>query len=89
MIAGYSIWLVILIGITLVPHAVGGAAGWVGGLGALGGFVLPPIMGIATAMTGGPEAYARGFLPVAALVLVAIPFVIALDRWNQTHKVAT
>jgi NNP family nitrate/nitrite transporter-like MFS transporter len=74
---------------TYVPHAVGGAAGWVGGLGALGGFVLPPIMGIATAMTGGPEAYARGFLPVAALVLVAIPFVIALDRWNQTHKVAT
>jgi len=29
-----------------IPEAVGGAAGWVGGLGAFGGFVVPPIMGI-------------------------------------------
>lgn len=28
-----------------VPHAVGGASGWVGGLGALSGFVIPPILG--------------------------------------------
>lgn len=63
-----------------VPNAVGGAAGWVGGLGALGGFVLPPLMGIVTAMVGGPEAYARGFLPVAALVVVAMPFALRLTR---------
>ena len=28
-----------------VPQAVGGASGWVGGLGAFGGFVLPPVLG--------------------------------------------
>lgn len=71
-----------------VPSAVGGAAGWVGGLGALGGFVLPPIMAAVTALSGGPEAYARGFLPVALLVLIALPFVFALDRWNRAHSVA-
>jgi len=71
-----------------VPSAVGGAAGWVGGLGALGGFVLPPAMGIATALIGGPGAYARGFLPMAALVLIAMPFVFALDRWTRSHHIA-
>ncbi|MEO7039142.1 MAG: MFS transporter [Candidatus Elarobacter sp.] len=70
-----------------VPNAVGGASGWVGGIGALGGFVLPPIMGIATALVGGADAYARGFLPLAGLALLAIPFVFALDRWNRAHHV--
>jgi len=68
-----------------VPNAVGGASGWVGGIGALGGFVLPPLMGITTSLVGGPEAYARGFLLVAALVLVALPLVAALDRWTVAH----
>ena len=27
-----------------VPEAMGGASGWIGGLGALGGFLIPPIM---------------------------------------------
>lgn len=27
-----------------VPHAIGGASGWIGGIGALGGFVIPPLM---------------------------------------------
>lgn len=69
---------------TYVPNAVGGASGWVGGLGALGGFVLPPLMGMVTGMVGGPDAYARGFLPVAALVFVAIPFAFALTRREPT-----
>lgn len=68
-----------------VPNAVGGASGWVGGIGALGGFVFPPIMGFTTALIGGPEAYARGFLPLAVFVLVALPFVFILDRWNRAH----
>ncbi len=69
---------------TYIPHDVGGAAGWVGGLGALGGFALPPVMGIATAVAGGAEGYARGFLPVAALVLIAIPFAFTLTRREPT-----
>jgi hypothetical protein len=44
-------------------------------------------MGIATALVGGAEAYARGFLPLAALALAAVPFVFALDRWNRAHHV--
>ena len=68
-----------------VPNAVGGASGWIGGIGALGGFVLPPLMGIATSLVGGPEAYARGFLVVAALVLVALPLGVSLDRWTAAR----
>ncbi len=34
-----------------VPKATGGAAGWVGGLGAFGGFVVPPILGILLIIT--------------------------------------
>jgi len=65
-----------------------GAALALSGLGALGGFVLPPIMGIATSLIGGAEAYARGFLPLAALALFALPVVFALDRWNKEHHVS-
>jgi NNP family nitrate/nitrite transporter-like MFS transporter len=65
-----------------VPHAVGGASGWIGGLGALGGFVLPPLIGAVTGAVGGTTGYARGFLPVAGLVLVALPVVVWLQRWT-------
>ncbi len=65
-----------------VPDAVGGASGWVGGLGALGGFVVPPLMGLGTGLVGGPAAYARGFLPFAVLVVLAFPVVWWLHRWN-------
>ena len=66
-----------------VPHAVGGASGLVGGLGALGGFVIPPILGLfADAL--GAQGYAGGFfvyvvLAVAA-VLVSTGFVRRRDR---------
>jgi NNP family nitrate/nitrite transporter-like MFS transporter len=49
-----------------VPEAVGGAAGWIGGLGAFGGFALPPVMG-AIAGKYGEIGYARGFLVFFAL----------------------
>ncbi len=65
-----------------VPDAVGGASGWIGGLGALGGFILPPVIGAVTGAVGGATGYARGFLPVAALVVVALPVVTWLQRWT-------
>ncbi|HEX9116538.1 MAG TPA: MFS transporter [Anaerolineae bacterium] len=43
-----------------VPEAVGGASGWVGGLGAFGGFTIPPILG-AIAAAQGAAGYAAGF----------------------------
>ncbi len=66
-----------------VPDAVGGASGWIGGLGALGGFVIPPVIGVVTGAVGGTTGYARGFLPVAVLVLIAFPVVVLLQRWTS------
>ena len=43
-----------------VPQAVGGAAGIVGGLGALGGFIIPPFLG-AVVDALGTQGYAGGF----------------------------
>ena len=43
-----------------IPKAVGGASGWIGGVGAFGGFVFPPVMG-AIAATYGKIGYAWGF----------------------------
>lgn len=59
-----------------VPEAVGGASGWVGGLGALGGFVVPPILGYFV-RTQGVGGYPMGFsvyllLGGVALLLVAL-----------------
>jgi NNP family nitrate/nitrite transporter-like MFS transporter len=69
-----------------VPHAVGGASGWIGGLGALGGFVLPPVIGAVTGVVGGATGYARGFLPVAVLLVVALPVVTWLQRWTARQE---
>jgi NNP family nitrate/nitrite transporter-like MFS transporter len=72
---------------SFVPQAVGGASGWIGGLGALGGFLVPPILGFATGLVGGNSGYARGFLPFAVLVLVAIPVVVWLGRWSARRGI--
>ncbi|MFN8629207.1 MAG: MFS transporter [Chloroflexota bacterium] len=69
-----------------VPSAVGGASGWIGGIGALGGFVIPPVMGIVTGSVAGPEAYARGFLPFVVLSLAALPMVWWLNRWSAARR---
>ncbi len=57
-----------------VPHAVGGAAGWVGGLGAFGGFVIPPIMGFAVSDLG-RAGYSIGFIVFIALALISLSMV--------------
>ncbi len=54
-----------------VPHAIGGAAGWVGGLGAFGGFVIPPIMAMAVRNLGTP-GYAIGFVTFVFLTLFSL-----------------
>ena len=58
------------------PETVGGAAGIVGGLGAFGGFVIPPVMGLFVKLSGA-SGYSLGFsvffgLSLLALVLFAI-----------------
>lgn len=60
-----------------VPDAVGGASGWIGGLGAFGGFAVPPILG-AFVDVFGHEGYALGFLVYVALGLLGIGISLAL-----------
>jgi NNP family nitrate/nitrite transporter-like MFS transporter len=54
-----------------VPEAVGGAAGWVGGLGAFGGFVIPPVMALAVHNVG-TTGYAIGFVTFVFLTLFSL-----------------
>ncbi len=54
-----------------VPHAVGGASGWVGGLGAFGGFVIPPVLAFAVRDLG-KAGYAIGFIVFVFLTLVSL-----------------
>ncbi len=54
-----------------VPQALGGAAGWVGGLGAFGGFVIPPVMAFAVHDLG-PSGYSIGFIVFIFLALFSL-----------------
>jgi NNP family nitrate/nitrite transporter-like MFS transporter len=60
-----------------IPKAVGGAAGWIGGLGAFGGFALPPIMGTIAGRYG-EIGYARGFIVFVALSVINLIIIYAL-----------
>ncbi len=62
-----------------VPQAVGGASGWVGGLGAFGGFALPPILSVFV-RTQGQGGYATGFLIYVAVALIALVLAWTLSR---------
>lgn len=66
-----------------VPQAVGGAAGWVGGLGALGGFVIPLAMGFAVHDLG-QRGYAIGFIVFVFLALFSLSMAWIL---KYTHEV--
>ncbi len=54
-----------------IPQAIGGAAGWVGGLGALGGFIIPPIMGYFVSAFG-KNGYAYGFIVFVILAILSL-----------------
>lgn len=62
-----------------VPQAVGGAAGWVGGLGAFGGFVLPPVLG-GVVRSMGQSGYPAGFLLFLGLAGVSLALALLLKR---------
>ncbi len=66
-----------------VPEAVGGAAGWVGGLGALGGFAVPPVLG-AIAQSLGRIGYARGNVVFVVLGLLSLVCTVVLYRSRGT-----
>jgi len=62
-----------------VPEAVGGAAGWVGGLGAFGGFAIPPVMG-AFVRAQGDAGYATGFVTFIGLAILSLVLGYVLKR---------
>lgn len=61
------------------PAAVGGAAGIVGGLGAFGGFVIPPLMGLFVKINGA-AGYAQGFGVFVGLSILSIGLIAVLNR---------
>jgi len=65
-----------------VPEAVGGAAGLVGGLGALGGFIIPPFLG-AVVDALGTQGYAGGFF--AYILLAAMAVGLSIFFWHLDH----
>lgn len=62
-----------------VPGAIGGAAGWIGGIGAFGGFVIPPLMGGMVAIFG-ISGYSYGFVIFMALSIVSLAVVSRMKK---------
>jgi NNP family nitrate/nitrite transporter-like MFS transporter len=62
------------------PETVGGSAGIVGGLGAFGGFVIPPVMGLFVQVSG-VEGYSQGFAVFLALSLLSLVLFAILNRY--------
>ena len=61
------------------PETVGGSAGIVGGLGAFGGFVIPPVMGLFVKVSG-VEGYSQGFAVFLGLSLLSLVLFAILNR---------
>ena len=62
------------------PETVGGAAGIVGGLGAFGGFVIPPVMGLFVKLSGA-SGYSLGFSVFFGLSLLSLVLFAILNRY--------
>ncbi|OGC91654.1 MAG: hypothetical protein A2W25_13215 [candidate division Zixibacteria bacterium RBG_16_53_22] len=70
-----------------VPQAVGATAGWVGGLGAFGGFAIPPVMSLFVSGLG-KKGYISGFLVFVALAAIGILLAWILERARQKEIAA-
>ncbi len=66
-----------------IPEAVGGASGWVGGLGAFGGFAVPPMLGLFVDLFGN-HGYATGFVIYLILALACMITAFLLKKKFQT-----
>lgn len=71
-----------------VPQAVGGAAGWIGGLGAFGGFAIPPVLGSFVSAQGMP-GYASGFVTFIVLSALALGMAFFLQQAGRTRKTSS
>ena len=69
------------------PETVGGAAGIVGGLGAFGGFVIPPVMGLFVKLSGA-SGYSLGFSVFFGLSLLSLVLFAILNRYAPVEPAA-
>ncbi len=69
-----------------VPKAIGGAAGWVGGIGAFGGFVIPPLMGEIVSIYN-KIGYSRGFIIFTILSILNIFIIYNLLKRTKTQNI--
>lgn len=71
-----------------IPQAVGGASGWVGGLGAFGGFAIPPVISL---FVKGPGdiGYAQGFAVFVALAGISLIMAHLLKRTCRVPEHST
>ena len=60
-----------------IGQAVGGAAGWIGGLGAFGGFAIPPTMSLVVE-SNGRAGYALGFWAFVGMGIVSVGMALSL-----------
>lgn len=60
-----------------VPEAVGGASGWIGGIGGAGTLLILPILGVFVDLYG-QIGYARGFGVIAALSTICVGVTVFL-----------
>ncbi|MEJ5359330.1 MAG: MFS transporter [Desulfobacterales bacterium] len=67
------------------PRAVGGAAGIIGGLGAFGGFAIPPVMGLVVRWEG-PAGYAKAFYILLGMSAAALVLFMLLRRAGAAAK---
>lgn len=67
-----------------IPDAIGGAAGWVGGLGAFGGFVIPNLMALFVTRSDSDVGYARGFLLFLVLAAVSLVMILLVKYRGRT-----
>ncbi len=70
-----------------IPHAIGGAAGWVGGLGAFGGFVIPPLMASFIDKTGkNLSGFSKGFIIFIVLTVISLSIVGLFKMGSKDSK---
>ncbi|CAK0831431.1 unnamed protein product [Prorocentrum cordatum] len=81
-----------------VPEALGGAVGWIGGLGAFGSFALPPVLGMFVTTQGKRgylgggnledrgSRYKNGFIVYTGLALIGWGIVMSLVRQKRLEE---
>ncbi len=65
---------------SVVPNIVGGVAGIVGGIGALGGFIIPPLMGFSIKTFGASSNYYIGFSVIVFLTVFDFVALMLLSK---------